>query len=242
MDRVRHYGTLLRATYRHRVLGKTEADPRALVLEPARTLYIPVPKAANSSARLALCPVLGIDPASVTEVQKDPRLPTARFSTLAAARDPDWFMFTIVRDPWTRAYSGWYDKVVRMGVQLRALQAMGLEPGDDFETYLAALARWPRRMLNDHFIPQADLLADPLATGRLTVLKSETIAEDWPGVADRIAATGAPRPDAVGHRNASGAGRAPAFSPRAQDLIRRLYANDFLTFGYDDTPPEPAAS
>jgi hypothetical protein len=238
MNRLKHASNLFRDHYKHRVLGKRADDARVLLLEQARTVYVPIPKAANSSTKLALCPVLGIDPADVTEVQKDPRLPMVRFSTLADRIGPDWFVFTVVRDPWTRALSAFRDKVQRKGVQLRALQAMGLEPGDDFETFLAALNRWPRLLLNDHFIPQSDLLAPVTAVCDPLVIRSEDLPAAWGQVSDQLAAQGAPAPAAIGHQNVTGKQKnVPDFTPRAAQLIRRLYAEDFARLGYDDRPP-----
>ncbi|MFV0244024.1 MAG: sulfotransferase family 2 domain-containing protein [Qingshengfaniella sp.] len=232
MDRWRHYTTLARARYRHHVLGKSETDPRVLLMDAARAVYVPVPKAANSSVKLALAPVLGVDPATITEVQKDPRLPMVRFSEIADRLTPDWFVFTVTRDPWTRSYSAWRDKVIRQEARLRALHAMGIQPGDDFETFLRVLSRWPRKMLNDHFIPQADLLEDPMAHGPVEIVKSEDLPKIWPQIADRIAANGVPRPAPIGVANQSGPRTRPDLSPAEQALIKALYADDFTTFGY----------
>jgi hypothetical protein len=238
MNRLKHATNLIRDHYKHSVLGKRADDARVLLMEDARSVYVPIPKAANSSTKLALCPVLGIDPASVTEVQKDPRLPMPHFSDIASRIGPDWFVFTVVRDPWTRVLSAYRDKVQRKRVQLRALQAMGLEAGDSFETFLAALNRWPRRLLNDHFIPQSDLLAPVRASTRLLVLRSEDLPDAWAQIEDGLSRQGAPAPAAIGHQNVTGAQKnVPDFTPRAVDLIRRLYADDFAQLGYNSFPP-----
>ena len=237
MDHLKHAANLIRDHYKHRVLGKRADDARVLVLEPARSVYVPIPKAANSSTKLALCPVLGIDPQSVREVQKDPRLPMRRFSEVAPSIGPDWFVFSVVRNPWTRVLSAYRDKMERKGVQLRALQAMGLEPGDDFETFLGALLRWPRLLLNDHFIPQSALLAPVTARCAPLIVKSEELPEAWGAVRERIAAQGAPLPDPVGRLNVTGDQPMPELSERARRMILRLYAEDFALLGYDRTPP-----
>lgn len=237
MDWAKHVANLMRDHYKYRLRGKRADDPRVLMLEEAKTIYVPVPKAANSSTKLALCPTLGIDTATVTEVQKDPRLPMIRFSELADRIEQDWLLFTVVRDPWTRAYSAWRDKVIGQEARLRSLQAMGIQSGDDFETFLKALNRWPRLLLNDHFIPQADLLAAPLSTGRLKVLKSETIADRWPEISKQIVSRGAPAPAPIGHANQSGPRHSHHFTPSEAGLIRRLYARDFELFGYSPEPP-----
>lgn len=238
MNHLKHASNLFRDHYKHRVLGKRADDARVLLLEHARTVYVPIPKAANSSTKLALCPVLGIDPGTVTEVQKDPRLPMVRFSEVASRISGDWFVFTVVRDPWTRALSAFRDKVQRKGVQLRSLQAMGLEPGDDFETFLAALNRWPRLLLNDHFIPQSDLLAPVMAVCKPLVIRSEDLPDAWTRVTEGLERQGAPSPAPIGHQNVTGAQRnVPEFTPRAVRLIRKLYAEDFDRLGYDAAPP-----
>lgn len=238
MDRAKHAANLIRDRYKYHVLGKRADDARVLLLDDARVIYVPIPKAANSSTKLALCPVLGIDPADVEEVQKDPRLPMHRFSTLEPRIDDDWFVFSVVRNPWTRALSGYRDKVIRKNVQLRALQGMGIEPQDDFETFLAALARWPRKLLNDHFIPQSDLLTPIMAKTPVKIVRTEDLPEAWEEIRDRIIAQGATAPDGMGHMNVSGPrDLQPEFTPRAADLIRKLYAEDFRLLGYSDVPP-----
>lgn len=237
MDRVKHFRNLVRFTYKHRVLGEHATDPRVLLLQAAQTVYVPVPKAANTSTKLALCASLGIDPKTVDQVQKDPRLRMVPFSTIASALSDDCFMFTVVRDPWTRIASAHRDKVVKQHAVLKSLQLMGIEAGESFETFLLALNRWPRKMLNDHFIPQSELLRQPLQIGRMNVYKSEELQDQWPQIASRIAERGAPRPGPIGHHNASGAQSYPEFSSRAQELILKLYDEDFSTFGYDRIPP-----
>ncbi|QDY68762.1 sulfotransferase family 2 domain-containing protein [Qingshengfaniella alkalisoli] len=237
MDYPKHWSNLLREHWKFRVQGKTATDPKVMLIEQARALYVPVPKAANSSARRALAPSVGIDGASVGDVHKDTRLPIHKWSEIEPRLTEDWFFFTIVRNPFTRILSAYRDKVLDRKVQLKALRAMGMTADDSFETFLKACARWPRKLLNDHFIPQADLLSKPLATGRLTVLKSEDLPDGWSGICDRLETSGVPRPDLIGHTNRAMSQRDSGFSDAEIALIQKLYADDFKYFSYSDTPP-----
>lgn len=237
MDYVRHYRNLGRAAFKHYVKGRSETDPQAMVIDDARALYIPIPKAANSSARRALSPSVHIPIGTVGDVHQDDRFPIWRWSDVCERVTADWYVFTVVRNPYTRIQSAYRDKMVKMGVKLLSLQTMGLEAGDSFNTFLAACARWPRKMLNDHFIPQTDLLSKPLATGNLHVVKSEDLPNAWSQVADRVAAAGAPRPAEFGHSNRSEGGPGLEFTPKQVALIRKLYRHDFDCFEYSEEPP-----
>lgn len=239
MNRVRRFRGLWSRRLQHHLLGRDRLDTKVMVLPTARSLYVPIPKAANTSARTALLPVLGIDPASVRDVHHDPRIhirPASRAMDLAG---PGWFVFTIVRNPYTRALSAWRDKVVRREAEMHALRIMGVEKSDSFETFLEACASWVRPMLNDHFMPQADLLARPMKRADLQVYRFETLEQDWPEICKKIIAQGADSPSELPQHNQSGApGTGHVFTDREIALIQDLYAKDFHAFGYDLQPPK----
>lgn len=231
--RARFLPALIKAHWRLRRHGIGRTTAKAIVLKDARTLYIPIPKAANSSIRMALCPTLGIDPATVHDVQGSDGIQTIPLSDALAMIDPDWEIFTVVRDPWQRARSAWRDKLVHRNPPLKPLITMGLEKSDSFATFLMLSALWPRQALNDHFISQTDLLAPVLDRPGTTILHMETLAKDWPDLCDQIEARGGVRPDPLPHLNSRPKPSAkPTYSPMERRLLQRLYGRDFAPLGY----------
>ncbi|OSP54488.1 sulfotransferase family 2 domain-containing protein [Pseudoruegeria sp. SK021] len=213
--------------------GADLSDTKTVVLAQARTLYIPIPKAANSSVKRALYPTLGLEADPKIDVHRDRRIPTLPLSEALKLAEDDWFIFTIVRDPFDRSLSAWTDKVLRKRVEnQRSLRRMGLQPDDSHATLLSALRGWPPRLLNDHFMPQSMLSQRALATGRLSVFHFETLNTDWPEISRRITANGGPNPAPLPHLNTSRADYSTAFTPQETKLITAIYRNDLETFGY----------
>lgn len=220
------------AWFRHLVLRIDFTAGQAIVIPDAKTIYIPMPKAANSSARRALLPPLGLDPDDFKNIQSDTKHLTVSISKALRQAGPDWFIFTIVRDPTTRAYSAWLNKLEQSSGQFRPLKAMGLRKGDSFERFMRVLMMWPQKMLNDHFIPQSLLLSKARESVNLAVYKVEDLATGWPEICDRIEAQGGTRPLNMPHLNQTKPTAGVKYSARSKRLLCQLYAKDYDTFGY----------
>jgi hypothetical protein len=158
LDRVRSALAYMRQRTPLRV---SSTDPWVLVFPEHNVAYIPIPKAANSSVRAALLPLIGQDPSTIRNVQKFGGFQRVRYSHFAKMRQHNWFVFTVVRNPYSRYASGYLDKVVtRKNAVLRPLRRMGLKKGDSFARYMLLLKAWPQAALNEHVAPQAILLGD----------------------------------------------------------------------------------
>src|SRR5689334_5163974 len=75
-------------------LRRDTAKPWVIVFPEQRVAYIPIPKAANSSIRAALLPLLGIEPSTVQGVQAFDGFQKVRYGQFAKMRRLDWFVFT----------------------------------------------------------------------------------------------------------------------------------------------------
>ena len=215
-------------------LRQPKFDTWTLLFPQHRIAYIPIPKAANSSIRAELLRLIGENPEAVSEIQEFNRFDKRQFSDCERLLAPDWFVFTVVRNPYTRAASAYLDKVVSRDRPLNALKAMGLRKSDSFERFLRLIDLWPTSALNDHVMPQARLLSHPLHLPNLHVYKVENLQTDWPKITDEIEKASGIRLKPLERRN-----RAAADNPwrslindRTASLIRRIYAEDFRRFSY----------
>ncbi|MEL6584206.1 MAG: sulfotransferase family 2 domain-containing protein [Pseudomonadota bacterium] len=233
--RLSYWRVWLRHWWRQNIGGEDRSDTKVMVLEAAKTLYIPIPKAANTSARRALCTSLGIEPLDGDAVHRDPRIPILPLSEALMRAGEDWFIFTIVRDPLTRAQSAYRNKVVEEGAQMNALRTVKVRPSDSFEQFITAMARWPRKMLNDHFMPQSMLLSRALADPRLRVFHVETLGDDWPVVQNEIVQRGGERPTDLGIANATLKPAEKGAETEGLAWVLKLYGEDYKAFGY--APP-----
>ncbi len=221
-----------RAMEAHYKRNVSHTDTKAIVLEKARAIYIPMPKAANSSIRKALLPVLGIDPQQVSQVQAETRHLTEPCSTALPKAGPDWMVFTVVREPYDRAHSAWRDKLENQDSSFRSLRGTGLEKGDSFSLFLLVCNLWPRKMLNDHFIPQTDLLEQARKLPDFRIYRMEDLGRDWPGICDEIEERSGIRPLDLPHLNQSRKPEALSFPPGEKLMLWRLYNRDRKPLGY----------
>lgn len=146
-----------------------------------------------------------------------------------------------VRNPYTRAVSGYLDKIAH-GTNPRYANYPGFGQTSPaaFETFLAA-ARDRRFFSNRHFYPQTALLFQP-AERFTKVARLETLAVDMAAFLARIGHDPAPaarldRPHALEARVPgkiqNSAAHPHYLTPTARALIASLYDADFATFGYD---------
>lgn len=233
--RLRDIETLVRA-YRNQFFSwrRTSFDTWTLLFPRYKIAYVPMPKAANSSIRSELLRLIGEDPIAVTKIQAFAGFDKRMFSECSHLFTPDWFVFTVVRSPYSRAASAYLDKVVSRDPPLKALRAMGLRQGDSFERFLRTIHLWPTSALNDHVMPQARLLSRPLKLSNLQVYRLEDLETEWPKIVENIEARSGIRLGSLERRN-----RALISIPwqslingKTALLIQRIYADDFHLFSY----------
>jgi hypothetical protein len=137
------------------------------------------------------------------------------------------YLITCVRNPFTRALSGFLDKVKAPDTPL--LPEFGYRRLSDFEEYLQALADCDQRLMNPHFRPQHINLDSPRVTydavfflENLPAL-SRYLAEIYPAFELQ---------NFVPHSRGAGSKLREHYSERAADMVRTLFAKDFELFGY----------
>lgn len=198
-----------------------------------------IKKSGNTSLVMVLDDICAGANQTTTSAVKDRRqIHAARFSDIARLRF--YRTLVVVRSPYTRALSGYLEKV---GFGLRAGYAaypgFGEISTDGFERFLLHL-RANSRTNDRHFWRQSDLLFQPLENYSC-VARLETIVDDMrgflpvigvaPDVAERFAVPHALERQEVGKITDS-ARRGDLLSARAREIIEDLYAPDFDAFGY----------
>lgn len=212
-----------------------------IVFPEYKIAYVPVPKCANSSIRAALLPLVGISPDTVSRIQEFEGFQTTTMADFVGRRYArDWFVFTVVRNPYSRYASAYLDKLETRSEPLRPLKRMGLKKGDSFGLFMKMISKWPSAAINEHFAPQTTILARPLRLPELNIHKVENLDADWRRIAERIEAkSGIALPD-LETRNA---GKAAVdwkslYDAETVALARRLAARDFVRFEYSTDLPE----
>jgi hypothetical protein len=152
------------------------------------------------------------------------------------------FIISCVRNPYTRALSCFLDKIERKVPRTpRALRVLRNRGVKSFEQYLFELSRLNPRDLDPHFRPQHINLNFPnISYDRVFFLEntkplSAFLDQLSPGLQLK---TFAP------HSHSSNSRIRSYYTDRSSELVRSIYANDFLSFGYsndlDDVDFSPA--
>ena len=215
----------------------TRIDPRGAAIPPAPgrrgLFYSRIPKAANSTISRILAEQSGYARRFAGRNPKDRFLRPSHLNRAeVAALEAEWLKFTFVRNPYTRTLSAFLDKIRGRKPQSRPFYAWfgGGEPGYlDFCRFLEAGGLWA----DMHWAPQSGILLLPLERfdfiGRLERLEEDlsTLLPMAFGPEVRLEMRRA------GPSSGANARRAEHFSPEAQAIVARLYAQDFAAFGYD---------
>lgn len=218
---------------------KNRANTSAILFPEYKIAYIPIPKAANTSIRAELLRLLDIEPDSVKKIPAFEGFTKLRFSQCEHLLTPDWFVFTVVRDPYQRIASAYLEKLkLEREKPFQPFAAMGLYNGCSFRRFLYAISLWPRAALNGHVMPQSQLLADALRLPHLHVYKLEHITADWPKAVKEIEARTGKSLRTLGHRNkgTNSTSWQSIYDPMSRKLVSRLYSEDFEAFGYESRP------
>jgi len=228
----------------------TFIDRRVVLSKNFRYFYLHLPKSASSS----IISNLYYGEFGAWPTKKQPKdLSQMRFSKLSQEELEEvlasYFVFTLVRNPYTRLASAYLDKVANphrspIGPEWerrrRLAQYLGKKPTDEisFTTFLDFLEFGDGVHGDSHWAPQSALLGLPVTRfGFIGAL--ETIDADLPFIMQRIFGKAVAAKKVAPH--ATDAGRfAAALTDRERERIYRLYEADFDNFGYakgDATSP-----
>lgn len=216
-----------------------------------RYLYVVNPKVGCSSILWTLQRLERGDDAVLPErvgtIHERDHSPLPRPSELGLSvdslRDPSYFKFTFVRNPFDRLLSCYLQKLTRLSDQSRlVLKRLGRDetdpPGVDFPTFVSLVTGEDPLTMDPHWRVQSiqtlQGLADYDAIGRF---------EDFDHDLERIGTRLSPdfrRFLYAERRQATGEKPYHWFTPDLADAVRETYAEDFQRFGYPlDVPSTP---
>lgn len=214
-------------------------DRRMAVDRERGFIYFRIPKAANSTICYRLAR------------QKDPAIDNADDAKRSFMRGSDltgdevahleehYFLFTFVRDPYARIASAYLDKVARLKGRQSAVLAGYQKRLSEPMTFLEFCRYLDENGLyaDPHWFPQVAFVPLPVHqldfVGRVERFESDygALAESiHDGAADTLSDTWDP------HRTQAQDQLTNVYCPESLDIVRRLYAVDFETFRYGDTP------
>ena len=248
------------------------APARGVVLPDLRLIYVPVPKAACTSLLWLLADAAGLQPERFTKSSLPEVTPATTVHDLdcwpaayrvrdrgtewlrAASNDPQWLLFSVVRNPTQRLWSAWQSKLLlREPRYSRSFGNADWFPRvpcsaellvDDFRRFVHALTSG--EVPPDAHWRSQEWLLQPSAFSYSHIGRVETLSDTVTFLSERL-------PAAAFNREAASAipgrdNRSPlSFHPQLldEDLTRRisaLYEADLRTFGYTQLGQEPGTT
>ena len=207
-----------------------------LMFPEHKIAYIPVPKAANSSIRAELLRLLDIAPEDVPKVQGFDGFDKRRFDNCPELFDDDWYVFSAVRNPFSRAASAYLDKVVTRHEVLGGLSKMGINRNHSFHDFLKHISAWPQTGLNNHIMPSSLLLRRAFQLPNFKVYKIEDLDTAWEAISKVMTQRTGIKFGSMGRRNVSKA-KIPwrsLYDAKTEAMVRSIYKGDFERFSYPD--------
>lgn len=213
---------------------------RVLLLEDLRAGYVPSPKVASTAVRSLLCrrqaerfypELLDLQGRELQDaVEKRIRVSVSTADAQRLAED--YFLFGFVRNPVTRLYSCYLDKVVaaRKKGRISPLQPFGVSADMSFDDFAECIADIPDSRSEKHFRSQHHLFWHG---GRWLVSyvgRFESLDQEWSVLAKRFGLDISPK-----RRRSSGAGIELHQLPLGARSARRVterYRRDIELFGY----------
>jgi hypothetical protein len=229
-------------------------------VSPARRyMYMETPKAACTSFKHLVMHIegLSLDPA-LAPYQRETRpdmlvhhrrhiaMPTllsvdAQSRAAILTRAPDWMVFALVRNPFSRLVS-FFEHKVRMGEPgYGAMEARyGDVSGGLQQTFVhfveEVVANPDLRNLDVHMMPQADIIM-PRLIPYTHIFRLEAVKDAVAALAAHLGVPSLPLTEA----RAAGRNWRTYYNPRTAQMAADFYAGDFALFGYDAHDWKPRA-
>lgn len=216
----------------HGAARSADLATRKIISRKRRFVIAPVPKVGTKTLKVML-QRLGADDVDISFVN-------APLQRCVADLGPGHAVFSLVRNPWSRALSCYRNKIrsTRVGDLAIRSRFAGLEPGMSF----AAFVRWLDRdegrdeIADRHWISQSRLLTDPKSNHILCtrIGKFENFQADVEAFLNDVGLGGLE----ILHINQTAESKDPrdyrsAYNAETREIIRRRYQSDIDMFDYN---------
>lgn len=223
--------------------GKGGVNARVHVARRHRAVFVEVPKAGCTKVK-GLLQLNEMPPGQEWErsmVHDRKRSPLGApfrdgFDLAELMAGPDWFRFSFVRNPYSRALSCYLEKIAgEQYLRDMRLPKLGFEPTDDvsFVDFLRRVAEQQPRQMDAHWAPQAHLLS-PRRVDYDFFGRFEYFQADVSRIAERL---GLDVPEGymeirTAHTTNAGSRLAEYYDDTSVRLVREIYRDDFKLLGY----------
>lgn len=196
--------------------------------------YIEIPKACCTTIKAAMQSVeLGLDPVdlSLAQIHDRQTSPLLNYDQLSAEDITGYRTFTFVRNPYTRIFSAYKDKLVdNQWEKSRRAEDLGFRSDQDIEflAFLNAIRDQPRHLMDIHWLPQSLILEERQVdyVGRFEQFDNDYyIVAQSLGLPTRVHAR-------QGHATGTGNSVLKRLSREEIDIINSIYIDDFHSLGY----------
>ncbi|MEM8947864.1 MAG: sulfotransferase family 2 domain-containing protein [Pseudomonadota bacterium] len=218
----------------HGAQPKADVATRKIISRNRRFLIAPIPKVGTKTLKVML---------QTLDAEKkggaDIAFVHAPLHACLAELEPDYTVFSLVRNPWSRVLSCYRNKVLssRLGDLAICSRYPDLSPVMSFPEFVRWLGSEHGRddVADRHWISQTRLLSDP-ETGRLLCTKIGKFERFKADIEDFLEEVGLGHLDVL-HINRTGVSDDPhsyrsAYDAECRDIIARRYRQDIETFGY----------
>jgi len=150
--------------------------------------------------------------------------------------DVSKIMWVVVRNPFSRIYSCWYNKVKIKSTFLPDLRSV-FKPGDPFDVFVDWIAKQPDdRTTDNHWISQtANMRLANFKPNR--ILRFETLHDDWNLLADIVGLDKPLKPHNCTRTNLlDHSEHVDSYTESLRTKVLCRYQMDFEQFGYPDSP------
>jgi len=200
--------------------------PKAIVVPELKICFVPTPKVANRSMKLAIAHHIGLS------VQGDIHHAPWQYTPLALMRENDHFRFGFVRNPLDRLLSCYAQKIVYYEREL------GMHPllwryGNTFDKdmtfaeFVVAVSRIPDRISDIHFRSQHTFLYHRKKLMVDFVGHFEKIEKDWNYLREKHGLPELPHQNRSQHTDYR-----EAYTPELAAIAARRYEKDIELFEY----------
>lgn len=216
--------------------------PQIIALDNYKTIYIPIPKVANSSIKSVCADLLGLEiPEGFNKVTVFDGRPFPFLDKDEVDSEyKDYFKFAFVRNPWDRLVSLWAEKIhsdaslnskfLVNGVGRGLARYECFYAGMSFEAFARVIAKIPDALADPHFASQHTFICNQQGQVLVDFIgRFETLEDDFMYIGRRIGTERFRLPHLVrsNHRKYR-----DYYTDKTKRLVEQRYAKDIELFEY----------